>query len=114
LPAAIVRRRKRHPPCEHATEKQRANAYFTPEPPNEYQRSHGCQRQESSYNLVRIAEWSIKPHSAKCPGNSNDGGEEDEQLTDPANDSHQIMHYERSKRSHLGARISEESNVMRR
>src|SRR5439155_9688984 len=42
LPVAIVGRRKRHPPCKHATEKQRANAYFTPERPNEYQRSHGC------------------------------------------------------------------------
>src|SRR5207302_3935152 len=42
LPVAIVGRRKRHPPCKHATEKQHANTYFTPERPNEYQRSHGC------------------------------------------------------------------------
>src|SRR5947208_5685520 len=40
LPVAIVGRRKRQPPREHATEEQRDNAYFTPERPNEYQRSH--------------------------------------------------------------------------
>src|SRR5213595_1045805 len=35
LPVAIVGRRKRQPPDEHATEEQRKGAYFAPEPPNE-------------------------------------------------------------------------------
>src|SRR6266550_2932275 len=90
LPVAIVGRRKRQPPCKHATKKKSNCAYFAPERPNEYQRSRGCDRQESSHNLVRISEWSVKPYGAECPGNSNDGREKNEQPTDPANQSHQI------------------------
>src|SRR5437870_12256475 len=37
LPVAIVGRRKRQPPHEHATEKKSDGAYFAPEPPNGYQ-----------------------------------------------------------------------------
>src|SRR5439155_10378466 len=36
LPVAIVGRRKRQPPDEHATKKKRNGAYLAPEPPNEY------------------------------------------------------------------------------
>src|SRR6266481_9836473 len=39
LPVAIIGRRKRQPPDEHATKKKSNGAYLTPEGPNEYQRS---------------------------------------------------------------------------
>src|SRR2546421_458553 len=39
---------------------------------------------------VRISQWSVKPHGAKCPGNGDNDCEKEEQSTDPANDSHQI------------------------
>src|SRR5437763_6651951 len=36
LPVAIVGRRKRQPPDEHAAKKKRNGANLAPEPPNEY------------------------------------------------------------------------------
>src|SRR4029453_6695931 len=93
LPVAIVGWRKRQPPCKYATEKQRDNTYFARKSPNDYCHRRGKNRQKSSHNLVCNAEWSVKPHGAKCPGDSNYGRGKDEQLTDPANGSHQIFHY---------------------
>src|SRR5437588_1006937 len=93
LPVAIVGRRKRQPPDEHAGKEHDEDAQLSPERPNEYQDDHGSQRHESSHNLVCISEWSIKPHRAKCPYYSNDGRDKNEQLTDPANKPHQIFHY---------------------
>src|SRR5438477_3050906 len=39
LPVAIVGRRKRQPPDEHAAEKESNGAYFSPKRPDEYQRN---------------------------------------------------------------------------
>src|SRR5207253_645067 len=39
LPVAIVGRKKRQPPYEHAGKKKSNGAHFAPERPNEYQRS---------------------------------------------------------------------------
>src|SRR6266702_8197214 len=90
LPVAIVGRRKCQPPCKYDTEKKSNCPYLAPKWPNECERDRKYNRKESSHNLVCIAEWSVKPHSTECPGSSNDDCEENEQSTDPANDSHQI------------------------
>src|SRR6266550_6860766 len=90
LPVAIVGRRKRQPPDEHAGKQHDEDAQLSPERPNEYQDDHGSQRQESRHNLVCISERSIKPHGAKCPGYSDDGYQKNDHRADPANHSHQI------------------------
>ena len=75
------------------TENKSNCAYFAPEWPNECQRSRKYNRQESGHNFVCIAERSVKPYGAECPGGGNDDCEEDEQLANPANNTHQILHY---------------------
>src|SRR5437016_2920298 len=81
------------PPCKHNTEKKSNCGYFTPTRPNECEHDRKHNRQESSHNLVCVAEWSVKPYGAECPGDSNHGREKTEQLTNPANHSHQILQY---------------------
>src|SRR6266404_692984 len=90
LPVTTVGRRKRQPPNEHAGKEHDEDAQLSQEWPNEQEHDRKCNRHECRRNLVRMAERSVKPYGTKCPGCSNDGCEEDEQLTDPATDSHQI------------------------
>src|SRR5947208_3589339 len=90
LPVTIVGWRKRQPPCKHNTEKKSNCGYLAPKRPNECERDRKCDRQESSHKLVCVAERSVKPYRAECPDNNNDSREKNEQLTDPANNSHQI------------------------
>src|SRR5207249_4635248 len=91
----------RQPPCKHNTEKKSNCGYLAPKRPGECERNRKCNCQECSYNLVCVAEWTVKPYGAECPSNSNHGCEEDEQLTDPANNSQQILNC-----GHNGSRAS--------
>src|SRR5882724_10019376 len=67
LPIAVIARLECEPPAKHATEKQCDDGYFAPEVPDEYERERNRYRQQSSYNLVCIAEWSVIPRGAEGP-----------------------------------------------
>src|SRR5436309_12289284 len=99
LPIPIVARPECYPPAKHATEKQCNNGYFAPEVSDEYERDRNRYRQQSSYNLVCIAEWSVIPHGAKRPNGSNDEYKEDKRLTDPPHDPHEILRYAHNESS---------------
>ncbi|PYK63693.1 MAG: hypothetical protein DME50_17000 [Verrucomicrobia bacterium] len=73
LPVAIVGRRKRQPPDEHAAKERDKDNQLSPESPNEYEDEHERDREQYRRHPVARSEWSVKPYGAKCPGNSNAG-----------------------------------------
>jgi len=93
LSIAVIGRLECEPPAKHATEKQCDDGYFAPEVPDEYERERNRYRQQSSYNLVCIAEWSVIPGGAEGPNGSKDEYKEDKRLTDPLHDPHEILRY---------------------
>src|SRR5206468_517906 len=93
LPVAVVGRRKRPPPSKHNAEKKGDCSYLAPKRFDECERNRKSDRQESSRDLICFSERSVKPYCAECPRYSKDGGDKNEQLTDPVNYSHHTVHY---------------------
>src|SRR6266513_5474475 len=84
LPVAIVGRRKRQPPDEHAGKEHNENAQLSPEWPNEQEDDRKCDRQQCARDLVPGSERSVEPDGAKRPGCGDDGNDRAEQTTNPA------------------------------
>src|SRR5438105_7501567 len=84
LPVAIVGRRKRQPPHEHAGKEHNENAQLSPEWPKQYKHDHKRDRQQCGRDLVPGSERSVEPDGAKRPGCGDDGNDRAEQTTNPA------------------------------
>src|SRR5438105_8446148 len=84
LPVAIVGRRKRQPPDEHAGKEHNENAQLSPEWPKQYKHDHKRDRQQCARDLVPGSERSVEPDGAKRPGCGDDGNDRAEQTTNPA------------------------------